>query len=85
MRIYFEFDRHHTSYRQETLVGITTFFTLAYIIIINPAILATAGIPKGASMTATILTSIFGTLVMSHAFAYLLSLLPLPLNCTNNA
>ncbi|MBV5304552.1 MAG: NCS2 family permease [Chlorobium sp.] len=64
MRTYFDFDRHHTSYRQETLAGITTFFTLAYIIIVNPAILAAAGIPKGASMTATILTSIFGTLLM---------------------
>ncbi len=64
MRTYFDFDRHQTSYRQETLAGITTFFTLAYIIIVNPAILAAAGIPKGASMTATILTSIFGTLLM---------------------
>ena len=64
MRNYFDFDRHQTSYRQETLAGITTFFTLAYIIIVNPAILAAAGIPKGASMTATILTSIFGTLLM---------------------
>jgi AGZA family xanthine/uracil permease-like MFS transporter len=64
MRTYFDFDRHQTSYRQETLAGMTTFFTLAYIIIVNPAILAAAGIPKGASMTATILTSIFGTLLM---------------------
>ena len=64
MRSYFAFDTHRTSYRQETVAGITTFFTLAYIIIVNPAILAAAGIPKGASMTATILTSIFGTLLM---------------------
>ena len=64
MRSYFNFDRHGTSYRQETLAGITTFFTLSYIIIVNPAILEAAGIPKGASMTATILTSIFGTLLM---------------------
>ena len=64
IRSYFNFDRHGTSYRQETLAGVTTFFTLSYIIIVNPAILAAAGIPKGASMTATILTSIFGTLLM---------------------
>ncbi len=64
LRSYFDFDRHGTSYRQETIAGITTFFTLSYIIIVNPAILAAAGIPKGASMTATILTSIFGTLLM---------------------
>ncbi len=64
LRSYFDFDRHGTNYRQETIAGITTFFTLSYIIIVNPAILASAGIPKGASMTATILTSIFGTLLM---------------------
>jgi len=64
MQSYFNFQEHRTGYRQETLAGITTFFTLSYIIIVNPAILAAAGIPKGASMTATILTSIFGTLLM---------------------
>ena len=64
IRSYFNFDRHNTGYRQETVAGITTFFTLSYIIIVNPAILAAAGIPKGASMTATILTAIFGTLLM---------------------
>ena len=64
MQSYFDFKRHGTSFRQETLAGITTFFTLSYIIIVNPAILAAAGIPKEASMTATILTSIFGTLLM---------------------
>ncbi|MEI8033071.1 MAG: NCS2 family permease [Chlorobiaceae bacterium] len=64
MRSYFDFERHNTGYRQEMLAGITTFFTLSYIIIVNPAILAAAGIPKGPSMTATILTSIFGTLLM---------------------
>ena len=64
IRSYFNFDRHNTGYRQETVAGITTFFTLSYIIIVNPAILAAAGIPKGASMTATILTAIFGTFLM---------------------
>ncbi len=64
IRSYFDFERHNTSYRQEFLAGLTTFFTLSYIIIVNPAILEAAGIPKGPSMTATILTSIFGTLLM---------------------
>lgn len=65
MQSFFNFQAHRTSYRQETLAGITTFFTLSYIIIVNPAILAAAGIPKGASMTATILTAIFGTILMA--------------------
>ena len=64
MRRYFDFDRHGTSYRKETLAGITTFLTMAYIIIVNPAILEAAGIPKGPSMVATILSAAFGTVVM---------------------
>jgi AGZA family xanthine/uracil permease-like MFS transporter len=64
MRSYFEFDRLKTGYRQEFVAGMTTFFTVSYIIIVNPAILEAAGIPRGPSMTATILTSIFGTLLM---------------------
>ena len=61
---FFEFDRHGTGYRQETLAGITTFLTMAYIIIVNPAILEAAGIPRGPSMVATILAAVFGSLVM---------------------
>src|SRR5512140_2969703 len=64
MHRYFNFDRHGTSYRQEIIAGITTFLTIAYIIVINPAILEAAGIPKGPSMTATIISAAFGTLVM---------------------
>ncbi len=64
MQTYFEFAKHHTSYKQEILAGISTFLTMAYIIVVNPAILETAGIPKGPSMTATILSAAFGTLIM---------------------
>ena len=46
------------------VAGLTTFFTMAYIVAVNPAILKTAGIPAEASLTATILTAIFGTLLM---------------------
>lgn len=62
MRHFFEFDRHGTTWRRELVAGLTTFLTMAYIIVVNPAILETAGIPKGPSMTATILASVFGTL-----------------------
>jgi AGZA family xanthine/uracil permease-like MFS transporter len=61
---YFEFDRHGTGYRREILAGITTFLTMAYIIIVNPAILSAGGIPKGPSMVATILAAAFGTALM---------------------
>ncbi len=64
MKTYFEFAKYNTSYKKETLAGITTFLTMAYIIVVNPAILEAAGIPKGPSMTATILAAAFGTLLM---------------------
>jgi len=64
VRRYFDFERHGTTYRKETLAGITTFLTMAYIIIVNPAILEAAGMPKGPSMVATILSAAFGTVVM---------------------
>lgn len=64
LRTFFDFDATGTTLRGELLAGFTTFFTLAYIIVVNPAILEAAGIPKGPSMTATILTALFGTLLM---------------------
>jgi len=48
----------------EVLGGLTTFITMAYIIVVNPAILAAAGIPVGPSTIATILTAAFGTILM---------------------
>ena len=64
MKGFFGFDRHGTSYRREILAGVATFLTMAYIIIVNPAILEAAGIPRGPSMVATILSAVFGTLLM---------------------
>ncbi len=62
---YFKFDQLHTNYRKETLGGLTTFFAMAYIIIVNPAILNAGGIPKEAGTTATILACVIGTLIMA--------------------
>ena len=60
----FELAHHKTTVRREAVAGLTTFFTMAYIVAVNPAILKAAGMPAGASLTATILTAIFGTLLM---------------------
>jgi len=65
MHLFFEFKRYNTSYRRETLAGVTTFLTMAYIIIVNPAIMENAGIPRGASVTATILAAVTGTTIMA--------------------
>jgi adenine/guanine/hypoxanthine permease len=61
---YFQFDQLGTNLRREITAGITTFLTMAYIIIVNPKILEAAGIPFGPSMVATILSAFFGTLLM---------------------
>lgn len=65
MKNFFQFDLHKTSYQQETLAGITTFLTMAYIIIVNPAILENAGIPRAPQVTATILAAVIGTVIMA--------------------
>jgi adenine/guanine/hypoxanthine permease len=64
LRRYFEFERHQTTFPRETLAGLTTFVTMSYIIVVNPAVLKAAGIPPAPSMVATILTAVFGTLLM---------------------
>jgi AGZA family xanthine/uracil permease-like MFS transporter len=61
---FFKLSEYNTNIRKEIIAGITTFVTMAYIIIINPAILEAAGIPKGPSMVATIISAAFGTLIM---------------------
>ena len=52
------------STRIEILGGLTTFVSMAYIIVVNPAILAAAGLPVGPSTVATILVAVVGTLLM---------------------
>lgn len=61
---FFQFQQLNTGWGQEVIAGLTTFVTMAYIIIVNPKILEAAGIPFGPSMAATILSAFFGTLLM---------------------
>jgi AGZA family xanthine/uracil permease-like MFS transporter len=64
IRDYFGFGRAGTTLGREVVAGITTFVTMSYIIVVNPAILKAAGIPPEPSMVATIATAIFGTILM---------------------
>lgn len=61
---WFRVSERGSSTRTEILGGATTFVTMAYIIVVNPAILAFAGIPEGPSTVATILAAVFGSLLM---------------------
>ncbi|MBX7119891.1 MAG: NCS2 family permease [Gemmatimonadaceae bacterium] len=64
----FDLAGHGTTVRTEVRAGIATFLTMAYIIVVNPAILEAAGLPRDASVTATILAAAAGTLLMGlHA------------------
>ncbi len=64
LRRFFEIDRRGTTLGREVTAGVTTFVTMAYIIVVNPKILEAAGMPFGPAMVATILTAVFGTLLM---------------------
>jgi AGZA family xanthine/uracil permease-like MFS transporter len=64
LRRLFRLDEHGTSVRVELLGGLTTFLTMAYIVVVNPAILAFAGVPTGPSTMATVLVAVFGSLLM---------------------
>ena len=64
MERFFGLREHGTTVRTELLGGATTFVTMAYIMVVNPAILRFAGIPTGASTVATILAAVFGSLLM---------------------
>jgi AGZA family xanthine/uracil permease-like MFS transporter len=64
LETFFEFETRGTSIQKEITAGLTTFVTMAYIIIVNPKILKAAGMPFGPSMVATILSAFLGTLLM---------------------
>jgi len=61
----FAFDRHGTTVGREVIAGLTTFTTMSYIVVVNPAILSAAGIPEGASFVATVLVATFGCYFMA--------------------
>ena len=61
---HFELHRLGTSVRTEVVAGVTTFLTMSYIIAVNPAILADAGIPPAAAAFATCLVSGLGSIAM---------------------
>ena len=65
---YFKLDEHDTNVRVESTAGMTTFLAMAYITIVNPAILSDAGMDFGAVFVATCIAAAVGTLVMGvHA------------------
>lgn len=65
-----------TNVKTEVIAGITTFLTMAYILIVNPMILSDAGIPLSAGLFATVLVASFSSIAMGMWAKIPLSLAP---------
>ena len=72
----FHLSSHGTSIRTEILAGVTTFLTMAYIIFVQPTVLAAAGMDAGAVLVATCLASAIGTLLMALLANYPIGVAP---------
>ncbi|HEX4647889.1 MAG TPA: NCS2 family permease [Steroidobacteraceae bacterium] len=72
----FELTARGTTVRREVFAGLTTFLTMAYIVVVNPAILGAAGMPVAAVAVATCVASGFGCILMGLLSNYPLALAP---------
>lgn len=72
----YQLDRAGTTVGRELQAGATTFAAMAYILAVNPAILAAAGMPREALVTVTALTAAASTLLMGFLTNYPLALAP---------
>ena len=72
----FKLSEQGTSVRTEVLAGFTTFLTMAYIVIVNPAILGQAGMPIAAVAAATCLAAGLGSILMGVIANYPIALAP---------
>ena len=72
----FKLSENHTDTKTEVLAGITTFMTMAYILAVNPSIMAATGMDSGAVFTATALAAFVGTLLMAIFANYPFALAP---------
>ncbi|MEE8724714.1 MAG: NCS2 family permease [Bifidobacterium crudilactis] len=64
MEKFFKLKENGTTVSTEVVAGITTFFAMAYIIVVNPGVLSSTGMPWGAVFLATIIAAVIGTLIM---------------------
>jgi AGZA family xanthine/uracil permease-like MFS transporter len=73
---WFQLDQHHTSVRQELTAGLTTFLAMAYIIVVNPNMLAITGMDAGAVFVATCLAAALGSALMGLLANYPIAMAP---------
>jgi adenine/guanine/hypoxanthine permease len=72
----FDLQGHNTTFRTEVFAGLTTFLTMAYIVVVNPLILGDAGMPVAGVAVATCLSAGFGSILMGLLSNYPLALAP---------
>jgi AGZA family xanthine/uracil permease-like MFS transporter len=72
----FSLRKNETTVRTEVIGGVTTFMTMSYIIFLQPALLASTGMDKGAVMVATCISSALATLLMGLFAKYPIALAP---------
>ncbi|MGM9928399.1 MAG: NCS2 family permease [Bacillus sp. (in: firmicutes)] len=76
MEKFFNIKEHGSTVKTEVLAGITTFLTMVYIVIVNPALLSSAGIPFEQVFMATIISAVVGTLIMGLFAKYPIAIAP---------
>ncbi|WP_418909832.1 NCS2 family permease [Bacillus pinisoli] len=76
MEKFFQLRERGTTVKTEVVAGITTFLTMVYIIIVNPAILSSAGVPFEQVFMATIISAVIGSLYMGLFAKYPIAIAP---------
>jgi len=72
----FKLSKNNTNVKTELLAGLTTFLTMAYILVVNPSILSQSGMDINAVFTATALASVIGTVIMAFMANYPFGMAP---------
>lgn len=72
----FRLAEHGTSVRTEVVAGLTTYLTMAYIVVVNPGILAAAGIDQGAAFVATCIAAAIASCAMGLLANFPIALAP---------
>jgi AGZA family xanthine/uracil permease-like MFS transporter len=72
----FHLDENQTTVRRELLAGLTTFMTMAYVVVVNPRILSEAGMPVEGVLFATCISAAIATLIMGFWANYPIALAP---------
>src|SRR5699024_5489748 len=73
---FFKLQELGTNIKTEILAGLTTFLTMAYIVVVNPAILSAAGVPFDQVFMATVISAVIGTLIMAFWANYPIAIAP---------